>query len=102
MRAAVGLGLAGDDSARDLLLEILQEGKYVVDAAGALAKLGDKAAIPALERQLLLTAMRVGAAESLRSMNVEVDIAPLASSLVKSNAEGRIAAAEAILVLGQK
>ncbi|MCP4443733.1 MAG: hypothetical protein GY811_00110 [Myxococcales bacterium] len=101
MRAAVGLGLAGDDSARALLLEILSEGKYVVDAAGALATLGDKAAVPALKRQLMLTAMRVGAAESLHSMKIEVDIADLASALVKSNTEGRIAAAEAILVLGQ-
>jgi hypothetical protein len=101
MRSAVGLGFAGDPLAREHLLEILGEGKYVVDAAGALATLGDRAAVPALERQLLLTALRVGAAESLLSIKEDVDVTPLASALLKGNAEGRIAAAEAILVLGQ-
>ncbi len=101
MRSAVGLGFAGDALAREYLLEILGEGKYVVDAAGALAKLGDRAAIPALKRQLMLTALRVGAAESLLSMKEDVDVTPLASALLKGNAEGRIAAAEAILVLDQ-
>jgi len=101
MRAAVGLGFAGDPLAQEHLLEILGEGKYVVDAAGALATLGDRAAVPALHRQLLLTALRVGAAESLVSMKEEVDVTPLASALIKGNTEGRIAAAEAILVLDQ-
>ncbi len=101
MRAAVGLGWAGEVVARAHLLEILREGKFVVDAAGALATLGDAAAVPALERQLELTALRVGAAENLRTMKVDVDTTSLASALAKSNAEGRIAAAEAILVLGQ-
>ncbi len=99
MRAAVGLGWAGESVAKAHLLKILEEGKFVVDAAGALATLGDPAAVPALERQLELTALRVGAAENLRTMKVDVDTKALASALAKSNAEGRIAAAEAILVL---
>jgi len=101
MRSAVGLGLAGNPLAQEYLLKILQDGNYVVDAAGALATLRDKAAIPALERQLSLTALRVEAAERLRAMQVDVDMEPIASALVKSNTEGRISAAEAILVLGK-
>lgn len=99
MRAAVGLGRAGDQSARELLLEILHEGRYVVDAAGALAALGDKEAVPALERQLELSAMRVAAAESLRAMGAEVDLTIIATAMTSANEDGRIAAAEAILIL---
>lgn len=99
MRAAVGLGRAGDQSARELLLTILQEGRFVVDAAGALAALGEQQAVPALERQLELSAMRVGAAESLQAMGVDVDLAATASALTHANEEGRIAAAEAIIIL---
>lgn len=99
MRAAVALGRAGDASAREALLAVLNEGRYVVDAAGALAVLGDEAAVPALTRQLELTGMRVSAAEGLRLMKHEVDFTSLASALTGANADGKIAAAEAILIL---
>ena len=99
MRAAVGLGLSGDDSVKESLLTILQDSRYVVDAAGALAVLGDSNAVPALMRQLELTSMRVSAAESLALMNHDVDLQGLASSLLTSNELGRTAAAEAILIL---
>jgi HEAT repeat protein len=99
MRAAVALGRAGDESARATLQQILSDGRYVVDAAGALARLGDEAAVPALERQLQLTAMRVSAAEALAGMKREVPLDALATALVEGNEEGRVTAAEAILIL---
>src|SRR5690606_6675542 len=52
MRAAVALGLAGDESVRETLRGILADGSYRVGAAEALAALGDEAAVPALEEQL--------------------------------------------------
>jgi HEAT repeat protein len=107
MRAAVALGRAGgaegeSDSAkqaRELLLKILSDGRYVVDAAGALARLGDERAIPALERQLQLTSMRVSAAESLAGLQAKISLEPLAAALLEENDEGRVTAAEAILIL---
>jgi HEAT repeat protein len=99
MRAAVGLGRAGDKIASDYLKKILSEGRYVVDAAGALAVLGEEEARPALMRQLELTSMRVRAAGSLKSMGEEIDLAPLAAALKTGSTDGRIGAAEAILLL---
>ncbi len=99
MRAAVGLGRSGDPKAQERLRTILSEGRFVVDAAGALAVLKDAAAIPALQRQLDLTALRVGAAEGLVAMEQSTDLSGLRTALLTSNAEGRIAAAEAILIL---
>lgn len=99
MRAAVGIGRSGDASASEALKKILAEGRYVVDAAGALAVLEERAAIPALLRQLELTSLRVRAAESLKRVGHEVDLSIMAAALKTGNAEGRIAAAEALLVL---
>jgi HEAT repeat protein len=98
MRAAVALGRAGHESARDELASILADGQYVVDAAGALAALGDELAVPALEKQLGLAAMRVSATESLRQMHREIDLQPLATALASADEEGRVTAAEAILI----
>ena len=99
MRAAVGLGRAGETNAATFLKEILSEGRYVVDAAGALAALGEDEAIPALVRQLELTSIRVRAATSLRRMGHKVELGPLVHALKTGNAAGRVAAAEAILLL---
>ena len=99
MRAAVGLGLSGEASVKGDLIAILEGERFVVDAAGALAVLGEASAVPALKRQLELSSMCVSAAESLASMQVEVDLRGLASVLLTSNELGRTAAAEAILIL---
>ena len=99
MRSAVGLGRSGDSSTREYLESILKEGKYVVDAAGALAALGETSATPALLRQLELTSMRVQAAESLKKIGQKVDLAPMAAALEAGSTDGRIAVAEAILIL---
>lgn len=99
MRSAVGLGRSGDSSTKEYLEGILNEGKYVVDAAGALAALGETSATPALLRQLELTSMRVQAAESLKKIGAQVDLAPMAAALESGSTDGRIAVAEAILIL---
>jgi HEAT repeat protein len=99
MRAAVGLGRSGDASTKEFLEGILSEGQYVVDAAGALASLGESSATPALLRQLELTSMRVQAAENLKKIGEKVDLEPMASALKSGSVDGRIAVAEAILIL---
>ncbi len=99
MRSAVGLGRSGDATTREYLEGILKEGKYVVDAAGALAALGESSATPALLRQLELTSMRVQAAESLKKIGNKVDLSSMAAALETGSVDGRIAAAEAILIL---
>lgn len=100
MRAAVALGRAGDESVRERLRSILDDRRYNVGAADALAILGDEAAIPALTRQLGLTAMRVPAASALRRLeHAEVDLAPLAVALTRGDDAGKVSAAEAVLIL---
>lgn len=99
MRATVALGSAGDASVRDQLVAILDDARYNVGAADALAAIGDPAARKPLERQLALNAMRVTAAVSLRRMKQAVDMAPLADALASGDEVARVSAAEAILIL---
>jgi HEAT repeat protein len=99
MRALVALGRAGDASVRDRLVEILNDGRYHVGAADALAALGDRAAIPALVHQLGLPSLRVRAALGLRRLGEAVPLDELAAALVQGNEAARVSAAEAILIL---
>jgi len=99
MRSAVELGMAGDTSVRDELVSILEDGRYQVGAAQALAALGDRIAVPQLAKQLDIDAFRVPAALALRRLKAEVDLAPLAAALHTGNDVVRVTAVEAILVL---
>jgi len=99
MRAAVALGRAGDSSVRDRLREILEDRRYNVGAADALAALGDQSAAPALTAQLRLSAVRVQAALWLRRLGAEVDLAPLTLALESGDDATRVTAAEALLIL---
>lgn len=99
MRAVVALGRAGDASVRDQLLAILEDGRYHVGAADALAALRDRAAVPALIRQLDLPALRVRAALGLRRLGEMPALDELAAALDTGTAAARVSAAEAILIL---
>jgi hypothetical protein len=99
MRAAVALGRAGNDAGRELLEEIVADSRLEIGAEGALARLGDHDAVPALTRALGLSALRVPAALGLRRLGVEVDLTVLADALAASDEMARISAAEAALVL---
>jgi HEAT repeat protein len=99
MRALVALGRAGDASVRDRLVEILEDGRYHVGAADALAALSDRAAIPALVHQLGLPSLRVRAALGLRRLGEAVPLDELGAALVQGNEAARVSAAEAILIL---
>ncbi len=99
MRATVALGVAGDDSVKNGLIAILDEGKYQVGAAQALAALGDRVAVPALTKHLGLDSFRVSAALSLRRLGEKVDLEPLAVALQTGNDVARVTSAEAILIL---
>ncbi|HUH01989.1 MAG TPA: hypothetical protein VML75_08320 [Kofleriaceae bacterium] len=98
-RATVGLGMAGEQSVRDELVAILEDGRYQVGAALALAALKDPAAVPPLVNQLDIDAFRVAAAVSLRRLGATVDLEPLAAALHAGNDVFRVTAAEAILIL---
>ncbi|ACY16944.1 HEAT repeat domain-containing protein [Haliangium ochraceum] len=99
MRAAVALGRAGDESVRGRLVEILEDGRYHVGAADALAALEDPAAVPALTRQLGLSSMCVRAALGLRRLDQSVSLDELAEALDTGSESARVSAAEAILIL---
>lgn len=99
MRALVALGRAGDASVRDRLVEILEDGRYHVGAADALAALNDRAAIPALVHQLGLPSLRVRAALGLRRLGETVSLDELGAALVQGNEAARVSAAEALLIL---
>jgi HEAT repeat protein len=99
MRAVVALGRAGDASVRDRLVEILNDGRYHVGAADALAALNDRAAVPALVRQLELPSMRVRAAQWLRRLGEDVALDDLVVALAQGSEAARVSAAEAILIL---
>lgn len=99
MRALVALGRAGDASVRDRLVEILEDGRYHVGAADALAALNDRAAIPALVHQLGLPSLRVRAALGLRRLGETVPLDELGAALVQGNEAARVSAAEALLIL---
>jgi HEAT repeat protein len=98
-RATVGLGMAGEQSVRDELVAILDDGRYQVGAALALAALKDPAAVPPLINQLDIDAFRVAAAVALRRLGATVDLEPLAAALHAGNDVVRVTAAEAILIL---
>jgi uncharacterized membrane protein (DUF2068 family) len=82
-----------------LLREIVAAERLEIGAEGALARLGDRDAIPALTRALGLSALRVQAALGLRRLAVDVDLTVLADALVASDDMAKISAAEAALVL---
>src|SRR5262249_28260230 len=98
-RAAVALGRAGDASGRDVLHALVAESRFEIGAEDALARLGDRAALPALTRSLGLSAIRVQAAVDLRRLEADGDLAPLAAALQTEDIVGKISAAEALLVL---
>jgi HEAT repeat protein len=99
MRAAVALGRAGDASVRERLIAMLEDRRYHVGAADALAALGDQTAVPALVKQLALPSLRVRAAVSLRRLDAPVDLEILGAALQNGSDPARVSAAEAILVL---
>lgn len=99
IRAAVALGRAGDAGMRERLVAMLEDPRYHVGAADALAALGDRAAIPALERQLALPSLCVRAALGLRRMDASVDPGILLHALATGSDPVRVGAAEAIMIL---
>jgi HEAT repeat protein len=99
MRAAVALGRAGDPSGVDVLKTMAAESRVEMGYAQALARLGDKDAIPLLERHLTLSALRVEAAISLRQLGVNVDLSPLAAAMAAGDTNAKVTAAEAVMIL---
>ncbi len=99
MRAVVALGRAGQGDVQEQLRTIVNDRRYNVGAADALAALGDSAAVEPLTRQLGLSAMRVQAALWLRRLDQKVDLAPLQGALESGDEASRVSAAEALLVL---
>ena len=99
MRALVALGMAGDDSVRERLRELLADRQYSVGAASALAVLSDEAAVETLQKQLALPSLRVQAALSLRRMGAPADLEVLAAALENGSDPARVSAAEAVLIL---
>lgn len=99
MRAAVALGLAGEQSVRARLLELLADNRYSVGAAAALAALSDLAAVDTLQRQLALPSLRVQAALGLRRLGADADLRVLEAALDHGSDPARVSAAEAILIL---
>jgi HEAT repeat protein len=78
---------------------MIKESRIEIGAASALARLGDRGCVPALEKALGLTALRVDAAVALRGLGVQPDLAPLSAALSGGDELGRISAAEAVLIL---
>jgi len=99
MRAVVALGRAGQVDVQEQLRTIVNDRRYNVGAADALAALGDSAAVEPLTQQLGLSAMRVQAALWLRRLDQKVDFAPLQMALESGDDASRVSAAEALLVL---
>jgi hypothetical protein len=99
MRAAVALGRAGQVDVQEQLRTIVNDRRYNVGAADALAALDDSAAVEPLRQQLGLSAMRVQAALWLRRMDQKVDLGPLEAALESGDDASRVSAAEALLVL---
>ena len=99
LRAAVALGRAGVSSVRERLIQILEDGQFRVGAAGALAILGDAAAIPALEAQLLVPGLRVKATLALRRLGHRVALERLRHAMTQGPAIHRATAAESLLIL---
>ena len=99
MRAAVALGRAGQGDVQEQLRTIVNDRRYNVGAADALAALGDSAAVEPLTQQLGLSAMRVQAALWLRRLDQKVDLGPLQIALESGDEASQVSAAEALLVL---
>jgi len=106
LRAAVALGRAGKADVPGLVDQLraaLDRGRFNVGAAAALARLGDERAVPALEAQLTVQSLQVGAAVSLRRLRPKLDPAPLlpplAAALGADKDLAAVSAAEAILLL---
>jgi HEAT repeat protein len=103
LRATIALGYAGQVSVIDPLRSLLQDSRFNVGAAGALAVLGDASARAVLLEQLSISSLRVSAAVALRRLDPAFDAAPilyrLMPDLESSKDTERVAAAEAVLVL---
>jgi len=100
LRALVALGRAGHADVQEGLRAILEADEFNVGASAALAVLGDRSAIPALEAQLASPSLRVDAAVSLRRFDdADPDLRALVSSLSTGDELASIKAAEALLIL---
>jgi HEAT repeat protein len=99
MRAAEALAHVGDPAGAELLRTLIEDEHYALGAAEALAWLGDPAALPLLTRALSHSRICVDAALALRRMGHKADLASLATSLTSADEVGRVAAAEAVIVL---
>jgi HEAT repeat protein len=103
LRATIALGYSGQASVTDSLRALLPDVRFNVDAAGALAVLGDASARPVLLTQLSISSLRVSAAVALRRLDPELDASSILYRLMpdldSSKDTERVAAAEAILLL---
>lgn len=99
LRATVALGRAKQDEARDELRRIVEDGRYQVGAAAALATLGDESVVPILAKQLEHSSVRVEAALALVALQAKVDLDPLRVALSAGDDVGTVSAAEALLIL---
>jgi HEAT repeat protein len=102
-RATIALGRAGRADVAPELAAMLDDGRWNVGAAAALAELRDGRARAVLVKQLDVPSLRVGAAVALRRLDDQLDPAPylpaLTTALGADKDIARVAAAEAILVL---
>lgn len=98
-RAAVALGLAKDGSVRDTLRKMVKDRRYRVNAAHALAALGDKAAVPELVAHLDVPSLRLKAALALRRLGQRIALEPVAAGLVTGSDVLKATAAESIMIL---
>jgi HEAT repeat protein len=102
-RATIALGHAGRTDVAPALVELLDDGRNNLFAAGALADLHDEAARPVLIKQLSIPSLRVQAARWLRRLapgaNVTDQLAPLLAALDNNRDTEQVQIAEAILLL---
>jgi hypothetical protein len=78
---------------------MLGDHRYHVGAADALAALGDRTAIGALNKQLALPSLCVRAALGLRRLGAVAERGVLLQALRSGSDPARVSAAEAILIL---
>jgi HEAT repeat protein len=102
-RALAALGQAGRAEVAPELRQLLADDRNNLFAAAALAELHDAAARPVLEKQLMISALRVRAARALRRLAPDADIKallpPLVAALDNNRDTEQAAIAEAILLL---
>lgn len=106
-RATIALAVGGRAELQPKVQALLADNRFNTEAALALAKLHDAAARPVLEKQLGVSALRVGAARALRlldpdlptSPNAAALLAPLVAELASEKDVEQVVAAEALLLL---